>query len=799
MRPRPSNPPAYFILWVALFVVFLWPLLALQKSFIIADFFDQHLPWAYEYWKAILEGRWPLWTRGMAGGFPLAAEGQIGVFYPGNILAYRFLPFLTAYTWLIPLHIALGSVGMFFYARRLGIGREGAWLAAVLFAFGSNYGGCQYNAGSLRVITWLPWALSVCEGLRRSPSVAGWIGGFGGLAILIGLQGTAGASQIALYAAVYLVAHEMFAGSWAGAVHRGAVAAAGVALGVLIAAPQWMLTAELASLSVRAGQPMSFALWGAASPLFPVSLIFPSWGNAMGVSFYLGLLPVFLIVVACCFERAASARRHIWLALLFGSFALGGLNPVYRYGIEWSGMTGMRVPAKWLIFCCFSLSVLAAWGWDRLSRRTESDPPLHALLKYCKWIPFIAVLLPLIGMLIAKTSRPIWNIFSEGYVRNLIAERGVRAKSPEYYLNGMNAFFDRLPALFSFREPAVMHAILFSILGFALLTMRMKSNLKADQFRWAAVVVLFIDLCCFGFIRGVGFIGHAQPISRLVPDTGLRQMIAHVNERGGSWAEFSVTSTPDRLPPNAGMYYDLEHAGAYTPLLLRTYDALAGDLGIADASLGRPAASQEVWARERGVLDLLGVRWIRSTQPLDLRGLSTVFHEGNDRLYENLQALPDITGVYSARVIEDLQARLAYLKSSAFDPRREIVLSQMGQNLTPLENRNQLEPALGRLVLNTGSRLDFEIEMGREGIVRIRNAAYPGWKAEVDGQPADWFEVDHAFMGLWMGPGAHQIRLAYKPTHWYEGLAGSAIGWLFAVGCMLIGYLWRRPKLEKLR
>lgn len=794
MRSRLNVPPVHFFLWAALFAVFLWPLLVLQKSFIIADFFDQHLPWAHEYSKAILEGRWPLWTRGMAGGFPLAAEGQIGVFYVGNILAYRFLPFLAAYTWSIPLHLALGSVGMFFYVRKLGIGREGAWLAAVLFAFGSNYGGCLYNAGSLRVMTWLPWALWVCEGLRRSPSVAGRIGGFGGLAVLIGLQGTAGASQIALYAAVYLVTHEIFAGAWSGAAKRGAIAVSAVVLGMLIALPQWLLTSELAGLSVRARQPVSFALWGAAPLPFPVSLIFPSWGNAMGVSFYLGLLPVFLIAAACCFERTASSvRQHVWLALVFGAFALGGLNPVYRFGIEWSGLTGMRVPAKWLMFCCFSLAVLAACGWDHLSRRTEADPALQTFLKRCKWIPWAAVLLPLIGALIAQTGRPVWKAFSEGYVRKLIAERGARAKSPEYYLDGMNAFFDRLPALFSFRDPAVVQAILLSVLGFAVLTMWMKSGQKASQARWIAAGILFVDLCCFGFVRGVGFIGHAQPISQLVPDAALGKMIAHAKERGGAWAEFSVSGTPDRLPPNAGMFYGLEHAGAYTPLMLRTYDALAADLGIADASLGRPAASQEVWARERGLLNLLGVRWIRSPQPLELEGLTLAFQEGKDWLYENLQAVPDITGVSSARVIEDPQARVAYLKSAAFDPMREVVLSQVGKDLALPEDRKGAKPAVGRLMRDEGSRLDFEIQMEQEGIVRIRNTAYPGWKAEVDGEPADWFEADHAFMGLRMGPGSHRIRLEYQPTHRHAGLAGSAIGWLLAIGCVAVGCFRRRP------
>ena len=117
----------------ALFLIFFWPFLVLEKSFILYDYSMQHLPWAVHTHESARQGSLPLWTNTMVLGFPLFAEGQSASLYFVHWLGYRALPFFAAYTWSIPFHFLAGSIGAYLYTRRLGVSRQAAVLAATCF------------------------------------------------------------------------------------------------------------------------------------------------------------------------------------------------------------------------------------------------------------------------------------------------------------------------------------------------------------------------------------------------------------------------------------------------------------------------------------------------------------------------------------------------------------------------------------------------------------------------------------------------------------------------------------------
>jgi uncharacterized membrane protein YfhO len=60
-------------------------------------------------------------------------------------------------------------------------------------------------------------------------------------------------------------------------------------------------------------------------------------------------------------------------------------------------------------------------------------------------------------------------------------------------------------------------------------------------------------------------------------------------------------------------------------------------------------------------------------------------------------------------------------------------------------------------------------------------AWYPGWRARIDGQPAELLRANFAFQALAVAPGAHHIELEYAPASWRAGLAISALAVLLAV------------------
>jgi hypothetical protein len=71
---------------------------------------------------------------------------------------------------------------------------------------------------------------------------------------------------------------------------------------------------------------------------------------------------------------------------------------------------------------------------------------------------------------------------------------------------------------------------------------------------------------------------------------------------------------------------------------------------------------------------------------------------------------------------------------------------------------------------------EVDVDLPRPGILVVSESAYPGWIAEVDGQPQRWFTVDCVLRGLELGPGSHRVRFEYRPVSIQRGAVLSAVG-----------------------
>jgi len=107
-------------------------------------------------------GELPLWTPYIYGGYPLSAEGQLGLFYPAN-LVFVFLSQAKAMIFLTFLHVFLAGFFAFIFARILGITRAGSLIAALIFMFsGTLFAHLQFT-WMLEGYVWLPLILVFTE------------------------------------------------------------------------------------------------------------------------------------------------------------------------------------------------------------------------------------------------------------------------------------------------------------------------------------------------------------------------------------------------------------------------------------------------------------------------------------------------------------------------------------------------------------------------------------------------------------------------------------------------------------
>ncbi len=776
-------PFAGLVVFVGLFFYFLTPLILLQKSFIVADYEVQHLPWAWHYFRCLRAGELPFWTSLMTCGFPLLAEGQIGAFYPLNLLAYKFLPFIAAYTWSVPIHMFAGGLGMYLYARTMKLSEQASMLAAIGFVFGSDFAGCAFNIGSLRTLCWLPWALFIFE--KRVVALPGFKRRslFVLAAVLLACQWTAGFSQMAVYSFLYCLCHECIPSSGRKPdLKRGLICLSAIITGTLLALPQILLTAELIGQSIRQTSGTYFALWGSMTPAALISLIFPQWGNALRSSFYIGI-PLFLFTAAFLYFRNNRAVfiKHGLLFVFFLTLALGKFNPFYAFIVEKAHLSFLRIPSKFIFFSVLSHSMFAGAGFDRLvSGRLEGRAKLR-LENFLKYLAVAVCLLPLTLRLCLAGAEPLWEKYSRWYIAKVIAQKGDLAGPPAYYADVMARFFTNLKTLFSYANLSTLTACLLTALTVWLIRFHLKGALNRKKFIAFSFALIFIDLAVFGSTLGTGFIGNAGSLKDLEVKNTTRIRLAAGIQGDPLIIEFASGETVEKFRPNVPMQLGWTHPGGYSPLLLKKYYDLVYDLGILDGSLGRAPMDENVWREERGLLDILGVGYIFSDREISFRDLEREKKTRGYTLYKNKTVVPLMAVYEDWKVIENEADRLRFLKSTDFDPARQIVLSAP---LTGAPNgTGNAGFRTAKIISRKNDEIIASVDAGPDGMVFTRVAAYPGWGVWVDGQKTPVGIVNHAFLGFKISGGPHSIRMAYIPTDFRFAMTASA-------ACFVILLIW---------
>jgi hypothetical protein len=88
-----------------------------------------------------------------------------------------------------------------------------------------------------------------------------------------------------------------------------------------------------------------------------------------------------------------------------------------------------------------------------------------------------------------------------------------------------------------------------------------------------------------------------------------------------------------------------------------------------------------------------------------------------------------------------------------------------------------LRPTEGTLELVSPTELRIRLDRPAAGVLTIRNAYDAGWRATVDGRPADTLPVDAFLQGVSLPSDASEVVLTYHDDAVMLGLALGAAIW----------------------
>jgi hypothetical protein len=379
---RSALPALLFALLVA---VVYSPALLSSRNFAGRDLLVYHLPIEKAVHDAYGEGSLPLWAPEISGGRPLAANPNVGAFYPLRPLL-ALVPFPAAIRIFPVFHWILAGLGVMVLLRAVRASRAAAWIGAVTYAFSgvavSEVFFPNIHPG-MALLPWIVWAVE-----RRSGSAVERLLVLSVLFGLLLLAGDVFTTGIAIFSgALWILLERDRADRGCELVSLGLA----LLLAGLLAAPQivatalWIPDTNRAILGMRLSEAFTFSV----SPLRLLELVVPypfgptwslddsrTWGwPAFGgktVGFFTTLYAGALSAIALAWGRKWRPPGARFARSLFAAALAAAVVPSLLPR-AWGSLPSplpLRFPEKFAVGLVLGLAILSGLSVDRFREGT---------------------------------------------------------------------------------------------------------------------------------------------------------------------------------------------------------------------------------------------------------------------------------------------------------------------------------------------------------------------------------------------------------------------------------------------
>lgn len=754
------------------FATLILPALAGEGTFYGDVILNWFAPEKFAVGERLGAGDLPTWSRSAFGGEPVLANLQHAVLYPGN-LPFWILRTSVALQVVVAAHLVWAGLGTAMLCRlAYRVSRPAGAVAGLAFAFGGYSLAHIVLLNQLQVLAWTPWVLLVLhlalERRRWSWSVA--------LGAVVGLQFLAGHPEEWVYTLILAGGYAVAFGlrdpsigakrclrSVGDAVLRLAV---GVLSFVMLFAWQLLPTLQAQSLGYRSDSAFSTEI-----PLpeaMALNGLLPDYGSMLTGenSAHLGIVGLVLAAVGLVGAKGRGWLRWFTIVASASGFllALGSQTPFFTIITDVLPILGdFRVQSRWLLLPYMMLAVAIALGVDVLLEAENTS--LRATTVLAARAAALSALAVVVVLLVA----------------------GVTYDATNFQWWGLTAAisFGAVAIVGDRRVPAFALVVVLSIA----LARELEFARPKGEWRQAAPGILYDE---YG------------PVLELLAEEGGR----YVTSSARGVEEAANPPVPDGVEGQLGQYY---LAGMQSRLLAAPANQIATG---AESVMGRdggvyPTQRYVEWMRAAVIdssavthgniiappsewdftgLDFMGTKWwvapdlpSEEEQVLRDNGFKLTLEYAYANVWERER--PPIARLVTEVVVEpDADRRLALVDELPDDV--AIVEDAPPSSLGSPPSDGQVEVR----ELDDES-VSLRVETDEPALLVLADPWYPGWSVTVDGEAADLQRVNHAFRGVYLGPGEHEVEFHYVERYLRPGILLSVV---FLVGLGVVALVSRR-------
>lgn len=743
-------------------VAFFAPALFTQTTHlpIGTDFVNFNYPHDLFAARALQQGELPLWNPYLSGGQPLAADPNIGFWYPLRLLLLVTAFSYQTFTWLLIFHYFLAGVLSYALARDLGAGRWGSLVAGVGFMFSGFLIAQMDHINIVFSSTWMPLIfLLFRRAVLRQQLVYALAGGLAwALAVLGGHQ------QFALFTGywcgLWLVAYRLHRRG-RGVLRAGAsyavmalVAVAGAAVQILPTLEFMQFTSRAALSVVGASEyimpPVGWLLLALphyfgqnhieSLPFWPKNLVFINEFYA-----YVGIVILFMAFLGSYVWKSWEKRFLVLMVVLGFVLTLGAVTPVYQLAFQIvPGMQFVRVPGRFVFWVDTSLVLLSAFGVDwLLAHLADRDHPLWPDVRKLLGLATVAGLI----LLLASPFLPAFQVVGHPLAAAITRYRQVDAAM----------VFALLLGLWLLVWAARRWARLRAWAPFLLVGLVVVDLFRAQQPRHLSTYDMLVHY------------NHPAIIQLWHDDAGFFRVDNTAAAAAGSKDEFAPEPRWNVL---TGFVHGVPQAFGlpWNPFDLQRFR----DYHTA-VSPGSP------------FYDFLGVKYLVANPEESLPDKWTPLPVADPTLavYENSQVLPRAFMVFNAVIEPDAEQALRLIQEARFDPATAVLLEE-GEPFAGLAGNAQVA-----ITGMSNNSLDLLVTSEQPGYLVVSDTYYPGWRVWVNGAQGELRRANYTFRAVPLAAGTSAVRFGYESTAVTWGTAVTLLTWL-GVGLAVLWWAYGR-------
>jgi len=177
-----------------------------------------------------------------------------------------------------------------------------------------------------------------------------------------------------------------------------------------------------------------------------------------------------------------------------------------------------------------------------------------------------------------------------------------------------------------------------------------------------------------------------------------------------------------------------------------------------------------------------------------------VFNGQKVAVFENPSVLPRIWIVPASGVerFRDLNMEIERLKDAAFDPLKSVTIPETSPPFhAPADDTGSAFSGSAHIAESRITSFTMKTQASSAAILVVSQTYYPGWRAIVDGKPADVLQADVTLAGIAVPAGVHEVRLVFQPLSFRIGLGLSIVSVMILLSLIAAGLRPQRKRAKR--